>query len=140
MFLCKGKNSFSLFILCFGIMILKLGRKNCVVKNEKWIYLLNHDILIRTLKKLNNGHNFFKDTMCMCTISLIKFQKKMGLFLRKIYLLRCWGCLEFDWDSYIIYVAKTTFKKILVLICSMKFLFPEVALYLRKSTTWSCMK
>ena len=35
-----------------------------------------------------------------------------------------------DWDSYIISIAKTTFKKTGTLICSMKFLSPEVTLYL----------
>ena len=39
-----------------------------------------------------------------------------------------------DWDSYIIYIAKTASKKIGALIRSMKFLFPEVALYLHIST------
>ena len=41
---------------------------------------------------------------------------------------------ELDWGSYIISIAKTTSKKTGALICSMKFLFPEVALYLCKST------
>ena len=43
---------------------------------------------------------------------------------------------KLDWDSCIISIAKTASKKIdLFLICSMKFLSPEVALYLYKSTT-----
>ena len=37
-------------------------------------------------------------------------------------------------------IAKTASKKIGVLICSMKFLSPEVALYLYKSTTRPCME
>ena len=41
---------------------------------------------------------------------------------------------KLDWSSYIISIAKTATKKIGVLICSMKFLSPEVALYLYKST------
>ena len=41
---------------------------------------------------------------------------------------------KLDWDSYIISIFKTTFKKIGALIRSMKFLSPEVALYLFKST------
>ena len=45
---------------------------------------------------------------------------------------------KLDWGSYIISVAKTT-KKIGALICSM-FLFPEVALYLYKSTICPCME
>ena len=37
---------------------------------------------------------------------------------------------KLDWGSYIISIAKTTSKKIGALICSMKFLSAEVALYL----------
>ena len=41
---------------------------------------------------------------------------------------------KLDWGSYIISIAKTASKKIGALICSMKFLSPEVAPYLYKST------
>ena len=41
---------------------------------------------------------------------------------------------KLDWGSYIISIAKTPSKKIGALIRSMKFLSPEVALYLYKST------
>ena len=41
---------------------------------------------------------------------------------------------KLDWGPYIISIAKTVSKKIGALICSMKFLSPEVALYLYKST------
>ena len=47
---------------------------------------------------------------------------------------------ELDWGSYIISVAKTASKKIGALIRSMKFLSPEVALYLYKSTIRPCME
>ena len=47
---------------------------------------------------------------------------------------------KLDWDSYIISIAKTASKKIGALICSMKFLSPEVALYLCKSTIHPCME
>ena len=43
-------------------------------------------------------------------------------------------CSKLDWDSYIIHIAKTASKKIGAWIHSMKFLSPEVALYLYKST------
>ena len=39
---------------------------------------------------------------------------------------------KLDWGSYIISIAKTASKKIGALIHSMKFLSPEVALYLYK--------
>ena len=41
---------------------------------------------------------------------------------------------KLDWGSYIISIAKTASKKFRVLICSMKFLSPEVDLFLYKST------
>ena len=41
---------------------------------------------------------------------------------------------KLDWGSYSISIAKTTFKKIGALIRSMKFLSPDVALYLYKYT------
>ena len=47
---------------------------------------------------------------------------------------------KFDWGSYIISITKTASKKIGAWIHSMKFLFPEVALYLYKSTTHPCVE
>ena len=47
---------------------------------------------------------------------------------------------KLDWGSCIISIAKTASKKIGALICSMKFLSPEVALHLYKSTIHPCME
>ena len=47
---------------------------------------------------------------------------------------------KLDWGSYIISIAKTAPKKIAALIRSIKFLSPEVALYVYKSTIRPCMK
>ena len=47
---------------------------------------------------------------------------------------------KLDWGSYIISIAKTASKKIGSLIRSMKFLSPEVAPYLFKSTIRPCME
>ena len=49
-------------------------------------------------------------------------------------------CSKLDSGSYIISFAKTVSKKIGALIRSMKFLSPEVALYLYKSTIRPCME
>ena len=46
---------------------------------------------------------------------------------------------KLDWGSCIISIAKTASKNIGALIRSMKFLSPEVDLYLYKSTICSCM-
>ena len=43
---------------------------------------------------------------------------------------------KLDWGSYIISIAKTASKKIGALICSMKFLSPEVALYFFEATLY----
>ena len=47
---------------------------------------------------------------------------------------------KLDWDSYIASIAKTASMKIGALIRSMKFLSPEVAVYLYKSTIQPCME
>ena len=47
---------------------------------------------------------------------------------------------KLDSSSYIISVANTASKKIGALTRSIKFLFPEVALYLYKSTMQPCME
>ena len=47
---------------------------------------------------------------------------------------------KLDWGSYIVSIAKTASKKIGALICSMKFVSLEVALYLYKSTILPCME
>ena len=47
---------------------------------------------------------------------------------------------KLDWGSYIISIIKTVSKKIEALIRSIKFISPEVALYIYKSTILSCME
>ena len=47
---------------------------------------------------------------------------------------------KLDWGSYFISIAKTASKKIGALICSMKFLSLEVALYLHKSNIQPCIE
>ena len=56
---------------------------------------------------------------------------------------KLWGLSfssKLDWGSYIISIAKTASTKFGALIRTMKFLSPEVALYLYKSTIWPCME
>ena len=47
---------------------------------------------------------------------------------------------KLDWGSYFVSIAKTASKKIGPLIHSMKYLSPEIALYLCKSTIRPCME
>ena len=69
--------------------------------------------------------------------------KWMGKFLIKYHVLRCWGwlpLLKLDWGSYIIFIAKTASKKIGVLICSVRFLSPEllcISINLSYSYAWN---
>ena len=67
----------------------------------------------------------------------------MGLFLRKKTSFKMLGLTfssKLDWSSYIVSIVKTASKKIGALIRSMKFLSPEFALYLYKSTIRPCME
>ena len=47
---------------------------------------------------------------------------------------------KLDWDSYIVSITKTASKKIGALICSMKFISPEVVLYFYNSTIQPCIE
>ena len=67
----------------------------------------------------------------------------MGLLLEEKTSFKMLGLtfsFKLDWGSYIVSIAKTASKKIGALIRSMKFLSPEVALYLYKSTIRPCME
>ena len=76
----------------------------------------------------------------LITIALLMW-KWMDLFLRKnLKMLALTFSFKLDWGSYITSTAKTASKKIGALIRSMKFLTPEVALYLYKSATRPCME
>ena len=107
-------------------------------------YDLVQDILDRRRKRLVNfnARRCFKCWFqCFLTglITIVLLMWKwMSLFLRKNQLLRYWGCLTFssklDWGSCTVSLAKTVFKKIRTLNNSLKFLSPEVVLYLYIST------
>ena len=69
--------------------------------------------------------------------------KKDGSVLEEKLSLKMLGLTfssKFDWVSYIIFIAKTASKKIEALLHSTKFLSPEIALYLYKSTIHPCME
>ena len=78
-------------------------------------------------------HSWFHLTSLIAMVLLMG--KWMGLFLRKkssFKMMRLTFSSKLDWCSCIISIAKTASKKIGALIRSIKFLFPEVALYLYK--------
>ena len=108
--------------------ILSLIRYLICGNNLNWLLNLNlisetlwtgarSGLLISMLEKLN----WFRLTG-LITLILLTFSSKL------------------DWGSYIISIAKNSSKKIGALIRSMKFLSPEVALYLHKSTIRPCME
>ena len=69
--------------------------------------------------------------------------KKDGSVLEEKLSLKMLGLTfssKLDWGSYIISIAKTASKKIEALIHSTKFLSPEIALYLYKSTIRPCVE
>ena len=47
---------------------------------------------------------------------------------------------KLDWGSYIISIAKAASNKLGALLCSVKFLSPELVLYLYKSTIIPCIE
>ena len=82
--------------------------------------------------------NWFSLTSLITLV--LSMGKWMGLFLRKNHLLGCWHCVSLlnGIGALTLYLVKLHPKK--ALICSMKFLFPEVALYLYKATIWPYME
>ena len=92
-------------------------------------------LLISVLGKLN--------WFCL-TSSTVSIDVKMdGYALEDMLFFKMLGSTfssKLDWGSDIISIAKTASKKIGALIHSMKFLSPEVALYLYKSTICPCME
>ena len=63
--------------------------------------------------------------------------KSMGLFLRKNHILKMlWlsSSSILDWHFYIVCIVKTASKSLRALICSVKFLSPEVDLSFYEST------
>ena len=118
----------SVILLMRLLSILSLIRYLICGNNLNWLLNLNlisetlwtgarSGLLISMLEKLN----WFRLTG-LITLILLTFSSKL------------------DWGSYIISIAKTVSKKIGALIRSMKFLSPEVALYLYKSTIRPCME
>ena len=88
------------------------GRKWCVDFNAGKTQLISFD------RSNNTGAIDMK--MNGSALKEKSYIKMLGLILS----------FKLDWGSYIITIAKTAYKKIGTLIHSMKFLSPEVALYL----------
>ena len=129
-----------LMILCSTINVI---RHLICGNNQSWFLNLNliyetlwtgegSGLLISMLEKLNWSHLISVITYIYIVIIVEEKTsfKMLGLTFSS----------KLDWDFYTISITKTPLKKIGALIRSMTFLSPEVALYLYKSTIWSCME
>ena len=131
-----------LSMLMMLLFILSVTRRLICGNSLIWLLNLNliyerlltgvrSGLLISMLGKLNcfNNNGYIDVKMDGSVLEEKSSFKMLGLtFFSKL-----------DWDSYIISVAKTASNKIGALIYSMKFLSPEVALYLYKSAICPCM-
>ena len=136
-----------LSMLMILLSILSVIRHLIWGNNLNWLLNLNiiyetllpgarSGLLISMLGKLNWFH-----LTSLITLVLLMW-KWMGLFLTKssFNMLELTFSCKLDWESYIFSFVKTVSNKIGALIRSMKYLFPEVALYLYKSTIYPCME
>ena len=109
---------------------LESGLRDTVDSGKKWLVVFNagKTYLVSFDRSNNNGSIDVK--MDGSVLEEKSSFKMMGLTFPS----------KLDWGSYIISLAKTASKKNGALIHSMKFLSPEVALYLYKSTICPCME
>ena len=97
---------------------------------KKWLVDLNAEKTQLVLFDQSNNNDFIDVKMDVSVLDKKSSFKMLGLTFSS----------KLEWRSYIISIAKTASKKIRNLIHSMKFLSPEVALYLNKSTIHPCME
>ena len=85
--------------------------------------------------------NLFRLTGLLTLVLMVKMKMDGSVLEEKssFKMLRLSFSSKLDRGFYIISIAKTAFKKIGALIHSMKFLSPEVVLYLYKFTIRPCM-
>ena len=98
--------------------------------SEKWLVDFNAEKTQVVSFDLSNNNGAIGVKMNGSALEEKSFFKMLGLTFSS----------KLDWGSYIISIAKTASKKIGALIRSMKFLSPEVVLYLYKSTIHACME
>ena len=135
----------SMLMILFSI--LGLIRHMICGNNLNWLLILNQTCdTVDWGKKWLVGFNAGKTQLVLCdwSNSIGSIDVKMdGSVLEENPSFKMLG-LTFSsklyWGFYIISIAKTASKKIEALIHSMKFLSPEVALYLCKSTIRPCME
>ena len=92
--------------------------------SKKWLVDFNAGKTQLVFFDRSNNNGFIDVEMDGSVLDEKSFFKMLGLTLSS----------KLDWGAYIISIAKTSSKEIVALIRSMKFLSPEVALYVYKST------
>ena len=92
--------------------------------SKKWLVDFNAGKTQLVFFDRSNNNGFIDVEMDGSVLDEKSFFKMLGLTLSS----------KLDWGAYIISIAKTSSKEIGALIRSMKFLSPEVALYVCKST------
>ena len=136
-------------ILLSMLMTLTTLYSKCVQASDLWQQLLNLNLICETLywgKKWLVDFNAGNTQLVLFDRSNNTGSTDMKIdrsVLEEKSSFRMMGLTfssKLDWGSCIISIAKTASKKIGVLIRSMKFLSPEVALHLYKSTIRPCMK
>ena len=88
--------------------------------SKKWLVDFNVGKTQMSLFDRSNNNGFIDVKMDGSVLEEKSFFKMLGLIFS----------FKLNWDSCIISIAKTSSKKIQALIPSMKFLSPEIALYL----------
>ena len=104
--------------------------RDTVDGGKKWLVVFSAGKTERVSFDQSNNNGCTDVKLDGCVLEEKSSVKRLGLTFSS----------ELDWGSYIISIAKTASKKVGALIHSVKFLFPEVALYLYKSTILPCME
>ena len=112
------------------IWLLKLNLRKTVDWVKNWLVDFNAEKSQLVLFDRSNNNGSIDVKMDGSVLEEKSYFKMLGLTFSS----------KLDWGSYIISIAKTASKKIGALIRFMKFLSPEVALYLYKSTIRPCME
>ena len=112
------------------LLKLNLKLRDTVDWGKKWL----HDFNVEKTQMISFDRSNNTGTIDVKTNGFILEEKSSFKMLGLTF------SSKLDWGSYIVSISKTAFKKIGALILSIKFLSPEVALYLYKSTIRSCME
>ena len=143
----------TLYVILLSMLMILLSTLDVIrhlICGNNYNWLLNFNLIYKTLwtgarsglfiSMLEKVNWFHLNSLITLVVLMWKW---IGLFLRKNYLSRCWCWLSLlNWVGALLHylTAKDASKKIGDLIHYMKFLSPEVALYLYKSIKQPCIE